>query len=162
MKDVVQLVMDDNGADDSANHPASFIKQKRTGRQAQGKKSAQNAAALSGNQDGSAANGAKSHGKDKNVNQKGSSAQKQQSKKSKKKGRNKTAKTDQGAQALFDEIDRGEGDDDDLDDEESDEGPGLTFHMDEFDEKPAGNADKQGGRKAAEVPEEDQMLADDY
>ena len=34
--------------------------------------------------------------------------------------------------------------------------------MDEFDEKPAGNADKQGGRKAAEVPEEDQMLADDY
>ena len=49
LKDVVQLVMDDNGADDSANHPASFIKQKRTGRQAQGKKSAQNAAALSGN-----------------------------------------------------------------------------------------------------------------
>ena len=53
---------------------------------------------------------------------------------------------------------------------DSDEGPGLTFRMDEFDEKPAGNADKQGGRSkghngaggAIEIPDDDQMLGDDY
>ena len=73
-------------------------------------------------------------------------------KKPKKKSRNKKAKTDEGAQALFDEIDReaenGVGSASD-DGEDSDEGVGMTFRMDEFDDTNKGS-NKQGQLLGAE------------
>lgn len=133
MKDVVQLVMDDEvgGNDaDGATGGASFIKQKRS-RGNPGKK-----------KDGTPLKTAGQSGK-------------QTGKKS---GGKKAKKEDEGAaQALFDEIDREEGNDE----EESDEdGPGVTFKMDEFEDAGAPpTKSRAGGKKQGD---DDDQMVDDY
>ncbi len=143
MKDVVNLVMGSD-EEEEENGGATFIKQKR-GRGGQSKKK-------DGAKESPQKSGAK-HGKTSGVKQKSA----------------KKFKGDDGAQALFDEIDR---EDDGVqaggDSSDEDDGVGVTFNMEEYDEGPKGGkqidtsgaADKRKGGKGDD--EEDPMMVEDY